>query len=117
MLHKEGSVGVIIYNKLVRDKIPQIIKQRGNSCELKELNTEEYLTMLNVKLQEELDEYIEAKGNEQIAELADLVEVVYAILTSKGVSIEDFEKIRLSKKDERGGFENRLMLVSVDDNN
>lgn len=105
---------MVVYNKLIRDKIPQIIEATGKKAKVRILEEKEYIKMLTIKLQEELDEYKVASGEEQIAELADLVEVVYAILNNRNVSIEDFEKIRLSKKDERGGFEERLLLNSVE---
>ncbi|WP_253947878.1 nucleoside triphosphate pyrophosphohydrolase [Paenibacillus ehimensis] len=69
--------------------------------------------MLNIKLQEELDEFIEAGEDEQITELADLVEIVYAILEHKGISIEEFERVRQEKKEKRGGFGDRILLVKV----
>lgn len=105
---------MIVYNKLIRDKIPQIIEATGKKAKVRILEEEEYMKMLTIKLQEELDEYKVASGEEQIAELADLVEVVYAILANRNVSIAEFEKIRLSKKEERGGFEERLLLNSVE---
>lgn len=70
--------------------------------------------MLDQKLHEEFLEYTHANGEEQVEELADLVEVVYAILESKSVSIDDFEKVRLAKKEERGGFQEKMMLISVE---
>lgn len=102
------------YNKLIRDKIPQIIKANGKKANVRVLDDEEYKKMLDVKLQEELDEYTAAANDEdQVEELADLVELVYAILESKGVSIEDFERIRLEKQAIRGGFKEKLFLVNV----
>jgi predicted house-cleaning noncanonical NTP pyrophosphatase (MazG superfamily) len=103
------------YNKLIRDKIPAIIEATGKNYVIRELNTDEYIKMLNIKLAEELDEYLNAPDDEKMAELADLVEVVYAIVQNNGMSIDAFEKIRIAKKEERGGFEKRLLLVSVDD--
>ena len=81
----------IKYNKLVRDKIPEIITSKGFEPIYEILNEEDYLKKLNEKLQEELDEY---KKDETTEELADLVEVIYSILKFKNVSIEDFEKIK-----------------------
>jgi len=104
---------MIIYNKLIRDRIPEIIEKSGKKCTIRTLDDEEYIKSLNIKLQEELNEYCE---NEDIEELADLVELVYAILEYKGVSLEEFENIRLKKKDKRGGFDKRIFLESVDDN-
>ena len=96
------------YNKLVRDKIPKIIESKeGRSCKVKILNNEEYLIELNKKIQEELQEYLESG---EIEELADLEEVLRAILDSKGISYEDFEKIRLEKVNKRGAFKNKIFL-------
>jgi predicted house-cleaning noncanonical NTP pyrophosphatase (MazG superfamily) len=104
---------MIIYNKLVRDKIPQIIEEKGKIAEVLIMDTDEYAKMLNLKLQEELNEFIEANENDQVEELADLVEVIYAILESKGVALDDFDKKRLAKKEAKGGFKDGLLLVSV----
>ncbi|XOK60299.1 nucleoside triphosphate pyrophosphohydrolase [Paenibacillus elgii] len=105
---------MIVYNKLVRDKIPQIIEASGKQAEVRVLADAEYKRMLSIKLQEELDEFIEAGEAEKITELADLVEVVYAILAHKGISNEEFERIRQEKKEKRGGFGERILLVKVE---
>ena len=102
-----------IYNKLVRDKIPEIIlKNDGKTCKTRTLNDEEYLTSLNTKLQEELKEYLESGD---VEELADLEEVLRAILDVKNVNFEEFEKIRLNKVQKRGAFKDRIFLESVDE--
>jgi predicted house-cleaning noncanonical NTP pyrophosphatase (MazG superfamily) len=113
---KMGSYNMIVYNKLVRDKIPQIIEASGQICEAKVLLDDDYKDLLVFKLHEELEEFQTAEEEKQIEELADLVEVVYAILESKGVGVEEFEKIRLKKREERGGFKEKLLLVSVSEN-
>ncbi|MBW7456093.1 hypothetical protein ACFOLF_32515 [Paenibacillus sepulcri] len=105
------------YNKLIRDKIPEIIETKGKKAEVRVLDDVEYKQMLDVKLQEELDEYRAAINDEdQVEELVDLVELVYGILESKCVSIEEFEKLRLTKKDKRGGFKEKLFLIGVNEN-
>ena len=101
-----------IYNKLVRDKIPDIIKSDNKTCLTKVLDDEEYLSSLNTKLQEEMKEYLESG---EVEELADLEEVLRAILDVKKVSYEDFEKIRLEKVSKRGAFKKKIFLESVDD--
>ncbi|WP_149846986.1 nucleoside triphosphate pyrophosphohydrolase [Paenibacillus sp. 37] len=101
-------------NKLVRDKIPQIIETSGKSYNVKVLSEEEYETALKLKMQEELNEFLEAKdSNEQILELADLLEVVYSFALSQGTTVEELENIRKQKHDERGGFDKKLMLLTV----
>ena len=101
---------MITYNKLVRDRIPAVLKAAGKQCETRTLNHDEYAAALDEKLGEELQEY---KQSSSIGELADIVEVIYSIVRNKGVTIEEFEHLRLSKHEERGGFDNRLLLVSV----
>lgn len=96
-----------IYNKLVRDKIPEIIKSEGREVKAKILNDEEYKKELNKKLQEEVKEYLE-DNNAQ--ELADIVEVVYGILNSMDITIEEFEKIRKEKAKKRGAFNKKIFL-------
>ncbi|HZK53094.1 MAG TPA: nucleoside triphosphate pyrophosphohydrolase [Desulfosporosinus sp.] len=103
-------MSVKIYNKLVRDKIPQIIEQSGKQAIIEEVSSEEYLELLKAKLGEELQEYLDSESTE---ELADLVEVVYAILDYKNVSVQEFELIRKQKVKERGAFIKRLLLREV----
>lgn len=101
------------YNKLVRDKIPQIIERNeGRSCKTRILDDEEYIVELNTKIQEELTEYLESG---EIEELADLEEVLRAILDSKGVSYEEFERIRLEKVKKRGAFKDRIYLEGLEE--
>ncbi len=99
------------YDKLIRDKIPEIIEKSGRSCKTEVLSDEECLKYLNKKLLEETNEYLES---EEVEELADLEEVLRAILKLKGVSYEDFEKIRNKKADERGSFDKKLLLKETD---
>lgn len=102
------------YNKLVRDKIPQIIEADNKECSMRVLDDEEYTVALKTKLQEELNEFLEAKEkNEQIEELADLLEVVYSYARSQGTTVEVLEHIRKTKHDQRGGFEQKIMLLTV----
>ena len=100
----------IIYNKLVRDKIPEIIEASGKTCETEILSDEEYLQMLDKKLDEELAEYHQEQN---IEELADLLEVLYATVKAKGYSIEDLEQVRIEKQKARGGFDKKILLKSV----
>ena len=101
------------YNKLVRDKIPQIIERNeGRSCKFKILNDEEYIAELNKKILEEVNEYIESG---EIEELADLEEVLRAILDSKDMSYEEFEKIRQEKVNKRGAFKDRIYLEGLEE--
>lgn len=96
-----------IFNKLVRDNIPQIIEGKGEKAYIRTLCNEEYKKQLDVKLQEEIKEYLE---DDNIEELADIVEVIYAILEYKNVKLEDFEKIRIDKVEKRGAFKKKIFL-------
>lgn len=101
------------YNKLVRDKIPEVISKNGETPKIRILNSDEYLYELNKKIQEELAEYLESGD---VEELADIEEVLRAILNVKNVSYDEFEKIRLQKVQKRGAFKDKLFLESVDEN-
>lgn len=102
----------ITYNKLVRDKIPEIIEQDGKTCTIEILNDEDYLKMLDVKLDEELAEY---HKDQNIEELADLLEVLYSAAQARGYSIDQLEAVRSGKRKERGGFDRKILLVKVFD--
>ena len=95
------------YNKLVREKIVDIIEADGRKAEYRILDNVEFRNELNKKLQEEVHEYLE---DNNVEELADIVEVIYGILNSMDVSIDDFEKIRLAKKEKRGAFAKKIFL-------
>jgi predicted house-cleaning noncanonical NTP pyrophosphatase (MazG superfamily) len=100
------------YNKLVRDRIPQLIVEDGRKPFTRFLNDWEYLAELKKKLQEEISEY--AKSGE-LEELVDIGEVIHAILTVEKVSVETYQRMRLEKREARGGFEKRIFLESVED--
>lgn len=101
-----------IFNKLVRDKIPEIIEKNNESCKTRILDDEEYLLELNRKIQEEMKEYLESGS---IEELADLEEVLRAILDVKNCSYNEFEDIRLAKVNKRGAFKDKIYLESTDE--
>lgn len=98
------------YNKLVRDRIPEIIEATGNSCKTRILSDEEYIKMLDAKLDEELAEY---HKDQNIEELADLLEVIRAAAIARGSSLEELEDIRAKKAEERGGFEKKIFLIET----
>lgn len=100
----------VIYNKLVRDNIPEIIEASSKTCEMEILSDEEYLQMLDKKLEEELAEYHQEQN---IEELADLLEVLYATAKARGYSIEELEQVRVDKQKARGGFDMKILLKSV----
>ena len=92
------------YNKLVRDKIPQIIKDKGQEVIFHVANKEEYK---NEKLKEEVEEFLKEPNSE---ELADVLEVIHAICSDLGISFGKLEKIRQEKVEKRGGFNNCIIL-------
>lgn len=96
-----------VYNKLVRDKITDIIEADGRIAKYRTLDNNEYRKELNSKLQEEVKEYLD---DNNVEELADIVEVVYGILNSMDVTIDEFEKIRIKKQEERGAFNKKIYL-------
>ena len=100
----------IVYNKLVRDKIPEIITESGKTCEIEILSDEAYLQMLDKKLDEELAEY---HKDQNIEELADLLEVLYAAAKARGYSLEELYQVRDEKQKSRGGFDRKILLKSV----
>ncbi|WP_407314296.1 DUF429 domain-containing protein [Desulfosporosinus sp. SB140] len=109
-VHGGRSKSIKVYNKLIRDKIPQIIEDNGKKAIIEKVSGQEYLDLLSAKLGEELQEYLDSQS---VEELANLVEVIYAILDYKGVSRQEFEDIREGKVEERSAFRDKLMLREV----
>lgn len=101
---------VKVYNKLVRDRIPEIIESSGKACMTEILTDEAYLKMLDNKLDEELAEY---HKDQSIEELADLLEVIRACAVARGYSVEELEQVRADKATKRGGFEKKILLKEV----
>lgn len=101
-----------VYNKAIRDKIPEIIEATGNRCLIKILADHEFLVELEKKLTEELEEYRKSRSPE---ELCDIVETSMRIAELHGVSYPELERIRKEKIAERGGFSKNLFLVEVDE--
>ena len=98
------------YNKLVRDRIPEIIEESGECCKTQILSDEAYLKMLDAKLDEELAEY---HKDQTIEELADLLEVIRAAATARGYTLEELEAVRAEKAEKRGGFEKKILLIET----
>lgn len=100
-----------IFNKLVRDNIPSIIKQNGEEAITKILDYEEYRKELYRKLLEEANEVINAQNkNALLEELADVFEILKAIAELEGKNINDVEEIANQKRLKRGGFSKRIFL-------
>ena len=98
------------YHKLVRDRIPEIIEADGKTCVCETLSDEEYIRLLDQKLNEELAEYQESKSLE---ELADLLEVMQAVVRARGWTLDELEQVRTDKAAERGGFTKKILLKEV----
>ena len=98
------------YNKLVRNLIPEVIEASGNKCRTRVLSDEEYLEMLDAKLDEELAEY---HKDQNIEELADLLELIRAAAIARGYTLEELEAARAEKAAKRGGFERKFFLIDV----
>ena len=101
---------MITHRKLVRDKIPQIIENSGKTCQTRILSDDEYITALDMKLREELNEYL-ADGS--MEELADLLEVMMAAAEARGHTFDEVEAIRRDKAEKRGSFHDRIWLEYV----
>jgi len=98
------------YNKLVRDKIPQIIKQKGKILSSHIANEEEYWKKLKEKLKEETNEFVNKSNKE---ELSDILEVIDAICEFKKIDKDKLEALRKKKSEERGGFKEKIILDEV----
>ena len=100
------------YNKLVRDKIPEAIERtEGRTANYKILNNKEYLQELDRKLFEEAHEFVEEHS---VEELADLIEVISAIMNARGLSLEEVEIARKAKSDKKGKFDDKVYLIDVE---
>lgn len=100
-----------VFNKLVRDNIPDIINNNGEEAITRILSKEEYIIELYKKLEEEKNEVIDAGNKEElIEELADLYEVLNSIMEINNISFSDVENVRKQKLIKRGGFIKRIYL-------
>ena len=98
------------YNKLVRDYIPDIILANGSSCEIESLNRDDYILALDEKLKEEFAEFQESRD---VEELADMLEVLFAMAKAHGCSWIDVASAHREKREKRGGFDKAILLKTV----
>ena len=99
-----------VHNKLVRDRIPEIIEASGRTCITEVLPEDAYIQALDAKLSEELAEYQQSKSLE---ELADLLEVMGAVVKARGYTWDELTRVRKEKRAQRGAFEQRIFLKEV----
>jgi predicted house-cleaning noncanonical NTP pyrophosphatase (MazG superfamily) len=107
---ESSNTQIKVYNKLVRDKIPEIIMKSGKSCIVQRARAEEKSELLKAKLREEVKEFLE---EENIEELADIMEVLFGLANNLGYSEEDLIRKREEKREERGGFIEGIVLEKV----
>lgn len=101
-----------VYNKLVRDKIPEEINKKSDrKANYRILDDNEYLKELDKKLFEEAHEFVEEHSTQ---ELADLMEVIVAIMKANNISLDDVERARNIKNEKKGKFENKIYLIDVE---
>jgi len=105
-----------VYNKLVRDKIPGIITQDGQKANFRILDDEAYGQALLEKLVEEAQEAFETKGEKQslVKEISDVLEVIDSLVSAFALNKGEIEKLKVSRKESRGGFDKKLFLESVE---
>ena len=101
----------VTYNKLVRDRIPEIIAAAGHHPKTRFLDDAEYISELRRKLVEEVEEFNTSNNAE---ELADILEVLFAIASQMGIDPLLLDELRRSKKDKRGGFEAKVFLIDAE---
>ena len=104
----------ITYNKLIRDKIPEIIKYSGKKFKVEVMSEDDYRKALLNKLVEEAHEAKKTEPNKLVIELADLLEVVDAVIEEYDLSTNEVILIKERRREERGGFEKRLRLLWTD---
>lgn len=101
-----------IYNKLVRDRIPEIIENDHKTCVTRTLNDEEYLKCLKSKLLEECHEVIDAEGEDIKKEIADVLE---ALENTLHIDHQEVLSIKQKKAHSNGAFDKKIYLEYVED--
>ena len=101
-----------IYNQLVRDKVPAILKEKGSVPHTRKISDEEYISELEISLEEYAARYMETGG---INELCDIVELVTAIAKFRGLTVAEFERKLKERRAKYGSFDKRVYLTSVEE--
>lgn len=102
-----------IYNKLVRDNIPDIIKNNGEIPITKTLDEANYKKELETKLNEEYHEVLESEGKNRIEELGDMIEVIKALAELEGSNLNEVIEVSKQKCLKRGGFNKKIFLIKT----
>ncbi|OES44682.1 nucleoside triphosphate pyrophosphohydrolase [Domibacillus iocasae] len=105
-----------VHNKLVRDRILEVIEKAGKTYTSRVLDEKEYIKEVRTKMHEELAEYEEAENDQDaVEELADLLELIHAAAAIHGATADELEEVRRAKAEKRGGFSDRIYLIEVED--
>lgn len=105
-----------VYNKLIRDKILDVLIEKKLEYSSRVLDEKEYEMAIKAKFHEEISEFEKAETSEEIiSELADILELIHAAVQLQNTSFEQLEEIRKQKKNSRGGFDKKLFLIEVKD--
>lgn len=116
IIKEKGGFPLPVYNKLVRDQIPQVIEKSGSNFATRVLEKPEHLKEIKNKLFEEVKEYSDTDNRQDaLEELADILELIHATLPIHQATFEELEKIRIAKKEKRGGFKEGIFLIEVED--
>ncbi len=99
-----------LYNKLVRDNIPDLIREQGETPVIRTLNDEDYALCLAEKLREEVEEFLE---DSNLDELSDILEVLEALSNLHGWTDGEIQRVRRDKAEQRGSFRERIFLEKV----
>ena len=99
------------YNKLVRDKVPDVLKRKGKKYEAHVANDEEYWQTLKQKLLEETEEFLESEGEEEIADILDVLDEIFEFM---GLKRKYIEFVRKQKAKEKGKFKKRIILEKAE---
>ena len=100
------------YNKLIRDNNVKLMEDKGCKVTYEILDDKRYGQELDKKLQEEVSEYL---ADYSVEEMADVMEVIYAMLDFRGITMEEVEKVRLNKRNLKGVFKNKIFLKDVEE--
>lgn len=102
-----------VYNKLVRDRIPEVIKENGEEPITRILDDNEYKKELEKKLYEEYEEVIESNGDDRVEELADMLEVIRMLAKLEGKDLDEVISVADIKNRRRGSFDEKVFLEKV----